>query len=55
MGATLLGCPLPLATVTRIVVANALGCANTLDYTVGAMRATGDCGRRGEPVIGSDC
>ena len=55
VGATLPGCPLPLAAMTGIVVANALGCIMTLDCTVGAMRATGDCGQRGEPVTGSDC
>ena len=55
VGATLPGCPLPLASATRIVVANALTFASTLDYTVGAMRATRDCGRSGEPTTGSDC
>ena len=55
VGATLLGCPLPLAAATGIVVANALGYIITLDCIVGAMRATGDCGRRGEPATGNDC
>ena len=44
VGATLLGCLLPLGAAAGMVVANALGVANTLDYTVGATRATRDCG-----------
>ena len=44
VGATLPGCPLPLAAATGIVVANPIGYIIPLDCTVGAMRATGDCG-----------
>ena len=55
VGATLPACPLPFAIATGIVVANAHGCANALDCTVGAMQAIGDCGQRGEPATGSDC
>ena len=54
MGATLLGCPLPLA-ATGIVIANALGIANTLEYIVGATRATGDYGQRVELAAGIAC
>ena len=55
VGTTLLGCPLPLAAATGMVVVNALGLANMLDYTIGATRATGDCGRRGELAAGITC
>ena len=53
VGATDLICPLPPATGT--IGAKSLGCANTLDCTVGATCTIGNWGRSGDPEGGIVC